>query len=173
VQRVLDGAGIRRATLYNHFTDVDTLIEAALVATFTRVTDLCHARLAGIADEAPDQDAFRDKLRSLIREFSRLPPTVRLRQTHTIALSATHPQWAKSIVELQNQTAEALSTTIRDAQVRGFLRSDLDPHATAVMGLSVRISRFVDDAADHRLGDERWAAAYFNALDKAMLTPED
>ncbi len=31
VQRVLDGAEVSRATLYNHFADVDTLIEAALV----------------------------------------------------------------------------------------------------------------------------------------------
>ena len=74
VHRVLNGAGISQATLCNHFTDVDTLIEVALVATFTQETDLYQARLAGIVDEAPDQDAFRDKLRSLIRELSRLPP---------------------------------------------------------------------------------------------------
>ena len=34
VQQVLDGAQVSRATLYNHFADVDTLIEAALIATF-------------------------------------------------------------------------------------------------------------------------------------------
>jgi AcrR family transcriptional regulator len=173
VQRVLDGAGVSRATLYNHFTDVDTLIEAALVATFTQETDLYRARLAGIVDDAPDRAAFRDRLHSLIQDFSHLPAAVRLRRTHTIALSATRPQLAASIAELQDQINETWSATIRDAQARGFVRTDLDPHATAVMVLSVTIGRIVDDAARNKLGDKRWAEACFDLLATAMLPPGD
>jgi AcrR family transcriptional regulator len=173
VQRVLDGAGVSRATLYNHFTDVDTLIEAALVATFTQETDLYRARLAGIVDDAPDRAAFRDRLHSLIQDFSHLPAAVRLRRTHTIALSATRPQLAESIADLQDQINETWSATIRDAQARGFVRTDLDPHATAVMVLSVTIGRIVDDAARNKLGDERWAEACFDLLATAMLPPGD
>ena len=40
VQRVLDGAGVSRPTLYRHFPDVDGLIEAAMVEIFRQQIDL-------------------------------------------------------------------------------------------------------------------------------------
>jgi len=173
VQRVLDGAGVSRATLYNHFADVDTLIEAALVATFAQETDLYRSRLAGIVESAADKAAFRETLRTLIDDFSHLPAVVRLRRTHTISLSATRPNLATSITKIQDQTTATWRDTIREAQERGFVRSDLDPHATAVMVLSITIGRIVDDAASNQIGDERWAAAYFDIIERAMLTPDD
>jgi AcrR family transcriptional regulator len=172
VQRVLDGAGVSRATLYNHFADVDTLIEAALVATFSQETDLYRSRLAGIVGNAPDRAAFKEALRSHVTDFSRLPAIVRLRRTHTIALAATRPNLAASITAIQDQITQTWSDTIREAQARGFVRSDLDPHATAVMVLSLTIGRIVDDAASNRIGDERWASALFDIIDRALLAPE-
>lgn len=173
VQRVLDGAEVSRATLYNHFTDVDTLIEAALVATYTQETDLYRARLATLIDDAHDHAGFREALRTLNNEFSLLPAAVRLRRTHTIALGATRPALAASIAELQDQITETWSTTIRDAQARGFVRSDLDPRTTAVMVLSLTIGRIVNDAAGNQISDEQWASASFDIFDRAMLTPGD
>lgn len=173
VQRVLDGAGVSRATLYNHFADVDTLIEAALVATFTRETDLYRARLATIVDDASDRAAFREALRTLMADFSRLPATVRLRRAHTIVLSAARPQLAIAVAGLQDQINETWSQTIRDGQARGFIRADLDPHEAAVMVLSITLGRIVDDVAGNRIGDQRWAAVAFDVFDRAMVTPGD
>lgn len=173
VQQVLDGAQVSRATLYNHFADVDTLIEAALIATFTRETDLYRARLANIVDDASDRAAFREALRTLMNDFSHLPDTVRLRRAHTMVLSAARPQLATAIAELQDQINETWSDTIRNGQARGFIRDDLDPHETAVMVLSITLGRIVDDVAGDRIGDERWAAAAFDLFDRAMVSPGD
>lgn len=172
VQRVLDGAEVSRATLYNHFADVDTLIEAALVATFAQETDLYRSRVARVIDDAHDDATFREALRTLINDFSHLPASVRLRRTHTIALGTTRPSLAASIAEIQDQITETWSTTIREAQARGFVRNDLDPHAAAVMVLSLTIGRIVNDAAGNQISDEQWASAFFDILDRAMLTPE-
>lgn len=173
VQRVLDRAQVSRATLYNHFGDVDTLIEAALVATFTRETDLYRARLANIVDDAPDRAAFRTALMALMNDFSRLPATVRLRRAHTIVLSASRPQLATAVAGLQDQINETWSRTIRNGQARGFIRTDIDPHEAAVMVLSLTLGRIVDDVAGSGIGDERWAAAAFDIFDRAMVTQED
>ena len=173
VQRVLDGAEVSRATLYNHFADVDTLIEAALVATFAQETDLYRSRVARVIDDAHDDATFREALRTLINDFSHLPASVRLRRTHTIALGTTRPSLAASIAEIQDQITETWSTTIREAQTRGFVRDDLDPHAAAVMVLSLTIGRIVNDAAGNQISDEQWASAFFDILDRAMLTPEN
>ncbi len=88
-----------------------------------------------------------EALRTLINDFSHLPAAVRLRRTHTIALGTTRPTLAASIAEIQDQITETWSTTIREAQTRGFVRGDLDPHAAAVMVLSLTIGRIVNDAA--------------------------
>lgn len=173
VQRVLDGAQISRATLYNHFPDVDSLIEAALVATFTQETDLYRSRLANIVEDAPDRAAFREALRILMNDFSRLPAVVRLRRAHTMVLSAARPQLATAVAELQDQINEVWGQTIRDGQARGFIREDLDPHEVAVMVLSLTLGRIVDDVAGDSIGDERWAAAAFDVFDRAMVTPGD
>jgi AcrR family transcriptional regulator len=173
VQRVLDGAGVSRTTLYNHFTDVDTLIERALVATFAQETDHYVALLGTIVADAPDRAAFGDAVRSLITAFSHLPAAVRLRRTHTIALGAARPTLQASIAEQQDRITAAWATTISDAQQRGFIRRDLEPHATAVMVLSITIGRIVDDAAGEQISDQQWASAFIDIAERAILTPED
>jgi hypothetical protein len=92
---------------------------------------------------------------------------------YTIALSATRPTLATSIAEIQDQITQTWSTTISEAQARHFLRGDLDPHATAVMVLSLTIGRIVDNAGRNQLNDDEWASAIFDILDKAFLTAQD
>jgi hypothetical protein len=41
------------------------------------------------------------------------------------------------------------------------------------MVLSLTIGRIVNDAAGNQISDEQWASAFFDILDRAMLTPED
>lgn len=149
---------------------MDTLIEAALVATFAQETDLYRSRVARVIDDAHDDATFREALRTLINDFSHLPASVRLRRTHTIALGTTRPSLAASIAEIQDQITETWSTTIREAQTRGFVRGDLNPHAAAVMVLSLTIGRIVNDAAGNevRIGGHRLRLATASLPDVAQ-----
>jgi len=171
VQDVLDRADVSRATLYNHFDDVDTLLEAALVAGFAREVEFYGTRLALLVEEASDRLAFRAALRTLLEEFSRLPSIVRYRRAHTITIGATRPVFAASIAAIQDDLTATWARTIRMGQERGFIRSDLDPHDIAVIAQSLAIGRIVDDAAGRQLGDGRWAAVAFAVLDSGFLVP--
>jgi len=92
VQRVLDTAEVSRATLYRHFPDVDSLIEAALVENFRGVVDLYPGMVVDMVERSTDADDFRRAVRDFLSTFSTIP-TIRLQRTHTIALAATRPDF--------------------------------------------------------------------------------
>jgi AcrR family transcriptional regulator len=172
VQRVLDSAEISRATLYRHFPDVDTLIEAALVENFRQIVDLYIGIATDLVENSPDLPAFREAVRSFLTNFSMIPAAVRLQRTHTIALAATRPALAASIAVAQEALTDGWATAFAVAQQRGLFRDDLDTRAAAVMLQAIALGRIVDDAASTHLGNERWAQSFFEFIDRTMLSSE-
>lgn len=172
VQRVLDAAEVSRGTLYHHFPDVETLIEAALIESFSQENVLYRSMLADLVERSTDLASFRDGVRELLRLFSTTPAVVRLRRTHTIALSATRPALAAAIAPIQASITDAWADTVREAKRRGYLRPDLDDRAVAVVVQAVAIGRIVDDADDDPIGDDRWAAIHFDLLDRTFIVSD-
>lgn len=172
VQRVLDAANVSRGTLYHHFGDVDTLIEAALVETFRQELDHYLNLLVELIKHSPDSTTFRQTLRPLVQAFSTMPASVRLRRAHTIVLAATRPKLASAIASVQNSVTEAWEVTILELQGRGFVRADLNAHATAVMVQAITLGRIVDDAASNHLTHEQFADSFYQIIDLAILAPE-
>jgi AcrR family transcriptional regulator len=169
VQRVLDSAEVSRATLYRHFPDVDTLIEAALVENFRQVVDFYIGVATNLVESSPDLPAFRTAVRTFLTNFSTIPASVRLQRTHTIALAATRPALATSIEAAQEALTDGWAAAFDLAQQRGLMRADLDTRAAAVMIQAVALGRIVDDAAATHLGNERWAQSFYEFIDRAML----
>jgi AcrR family transcriptional regulator len=172
VQRVLDNAEVSRATLYRHFPDVDTLIEAALVENFRSVVDLYIGIATNLVESSPDLPGFRDAVRTFLTNFSAIPANVRLQRTHTIALSSTRPALATSIGAAQEALTDGWAAAFDLAQQRGLMRADLDTRAAAVMIQAIALGRIVDDAAATHLGNERWAQSFFEFIDRTMLNSE-
>lgn len=173
VAQVLELAGVSRATLYNHFGDVDALIEAALVETFGEELRQSISTITGLLENTSDRHAFRKALRQFIDGVARMPVVVRLRRTHTIALTSTRPALAAAISLVQQDITDAFEHLIRTMQARGLARTDLDPRAIAVILQAAGVGRIIDDAAKDPIGDDRWAAVYFEFLDRTVLSPGD
>jgi len=171
VQRVLDGAEVSRATLYRHFPDVDSLIEAALVHTFRQVVDFYIGAATNLVEGSSDVATFRVAVRTFLTNFSAISPAVRLQRTHTIALAATRPTLATSIAAAQEDLTDGWDRAFQLAQQRGLMRQDLDTRAAAVMIQALGLGRIVDDAAATHLGNERWAQSAFDFIDRTMVTP--
>lgn len=171
VQRVLDTAEVSRATLYRHFPDVDSLIEAALIENFRGVVDLYLGMVVDMVERSTDADDFRRAVRAFLTTFSTIPPSVRLQRTHTIALAATRPDLAEEIGEVQESLTDGWADAFHTAQQRGLMRPDLDTRAAAVIIQSMGLGRIVDDAATTRLDNERWAEAMFDFITRALLDP--
>jgi AcrR family transcriptional regulator len=173
VQRVLDRAGVSRATMYRHFEDVDGLIEAALGEVYRREVDRYSAISIELIASATDPAQFRRLLRTMLDGFSAISPTVRLQRAHTIALAATRPRLATAIALVQEAVTDRWTSVVVEGQRRGFLRADLDPRAAAVVIQALTIGRIVDDAGTTHLGNDRWAEVLFETFDRTFLTPGD
>lgn len=173
VQRVLDGADVSRATLYRHFPDVDSLIEAALVHTFRGVVDRNLETATALVETSPDVASFRAVVLSYLHAFSTIPASVRLLRIHTIALAATRPALAAAIAEAQENLTDGWDRAFQLAQQRGLLRQDVDTQAAAVMLQAIGLGRIVDDASVSHLGNERWAQSFFDFVDRTMIAPGD
>lgn len=171
VQRVLDEAEVSRPTLYRHFTDVDGLIEAALIETFRREVDRYVTLAAQVVEQATDLASFREALRTLLLNFSTVPAAVRMQRTHTIVLASTRPKLAAAVAAVQRTLTDGWQTNLEEAQRRGFVRADLDTRAAGVMVQAIALGRIVDDADSHHLTNKRWAQTFFDLIDRAFLNP--
>lgn len=169
VQRVLDGAGVSRATLYRYFADVDSLIEAALVEIFRMEADRHLALLAALVDDSPDLATFREGLLVAARRFATIPPVVRIHRVHTLVLASTRPALAAAVATVQESLNDGWERALTVAQGRGFVRTDLDVRAVALIIQSIGPGRILDDVAATHLGDARWAEAFFEVVDRTVL----
>lgn len=173
IQRVLEVAEVSRATLYNHFGDVDSLIEAALIHTFSQELDDSRMALLRLVEEAVDYAAFRVALRAYVQTVAEIPSDVRMRRTHTLSLTAGRPALAVAIRVVQDEITAAWEETIQFIIDRGFARPGLDPRATAVILQALPLGYIVDDVSGDHIGTDRWADSYFELVSRAMLAPVD
>ena len=171
IQRVIERSGVRRATVYNHYSDVDTLIEAALLETFGQELRQNRDTVSQLIDASPDLPTFRAAFRTFVDQLSQTPASVRLRRTHTLALTSTRPAFAAAISATQDEVTEVWVDIMRRGQERGFIRPELDARAAAVLVQSAGLGRIVDDTASEPLGNERWAAMFFDMVDRTILLP--
>jgi AcrR family transcriptional regulator len=172
VQRVLVEADISRATLYRHFPDVDGLIEAALVETFSQELDRFQNLANDLVERSTDSESFRDEVRDFFVTFCSIPAVFRLRRTHTFVLASTRPGLAATIATMQEILTDKWEATIQVAQDKGFFRQELDTRAAAVLLQAVALGRIVDDTSASQVSNERWANMYFELVDRTMMVVE-
>lgn len=170
VQRVLDGAGVSRATLYRHFPDVDGLIEAAMVEIFRQQVDLTLGAARDLVELSTDREMFRDGLRPLLEALSKTPAQVRIQRAHTLVLGASRPELGKAVAIVQESLNDGWEEVVRSAQMRGLVRKDVDPRTVGVLVQSLSLGRIIDEVAVKHMGDTNWAKALFDVLDRAFFT---
>ena len=170
VQRVLDGAGVSRATLYRHFPDVDGLIEAAMVEIFRQQIDLNLRAARELVELSTDKEMFRDGIGRLLEALSKTPTQVRILRAHTVVLGTSRPELGKAVATVQESLNDGWEEVVRSAQMRGLVRKDVDPRTVGVLVQSLTIGRIIDEVAVKHMGDTNWAKALFDVLDRAFFT---
>jgi len=170
VQRVLDGAGVSRATLYRHFPDVDGLIEAAMVEIFRQQVDLNLRAARELVELSTDKEMFRDGIGRLLEALSKTPAQVRILRAHTVVLGTSRPELGIAVATVQESLNDGWEEVVRSAQMRGLVRKDVDPRTVGVLVQSLTIGRIIDEVAVKHMGDTNWAKALFDVLDRAFFT---
>ena len=172
VQDVLDRAEVSRGTLYHHYGDVDSLIEATLVEAYG--TESIANRLAfhALVERATSVSEFRQETARLMIRVAEVGARVRIRRAHTLSLCSTRPLLGEAVAAEQQELTDAWVDTILLAKERGFVRPEIDPRLAAVFVQAIGIGRIVDDLASEPLSKEQWAKLFFDVYDAVLFTPE-
>lgn len=93
---------------------------------------------------------------------------------HALSLARTQPSLAVKIAQLQTELTETMTEVNREFQRRGWMRTDIDPRALAVLIQAMNLGRIVDDVVDdsHRVAPAEWIAIYNGVLDRNFILDE-
>lgn len=167
IEAVLEVSKVSRSSLYYHFTDLPDLLEEALVARFARSVDESIAAMQMTLQTAGSSEEVAAALRALTRVTqSRARAGRRIERIATLAECAHSPQLRERLAAEQRRMNEATTRIIRSAQERGWVRSDLEPQAVAVLIQAYTIGRIVDDIDPEPVDEEAW----FTVIDEVVAT---
>lgn len=171
VQDVLDRAEISRGTLYHHYGDVDSVIEAALAASYSREIRANREAALELVERCKTVTEFRREIKRLLDSVGELPASVRLRRVHTIALCQTRPDLDEAIRHEQDENNRAWYELLVAAQEKGFVRRDVDPVIGAAFAQGIGISRIIDEISSEPMSNQTWSNLLFDFYDKFLLAP--
>ena len=170
---ILDTTGVSRSSLYHHFGDRDGLIDAARLVMFTRAVDSDLVDLERAIDRAQSAEAFRasiEQMNTAVQSPKRQPG--RLRRAYTLGATKTRPQLAEALASEQRRLTERYTMLIQAAQVRGWVRRDLDASAVAVYLQAVTLGRIVSDIDTRPVDPGSWRDLIWHVLESSILSDD-
>lgn len=126
--------GVTKGSIYWHFADRATLVQAALAM---HIDDLISETLTGIQaaiEEASDTQDYLARLAPYIMNpFDRAISDLRWQRLEMLCAIRREPElWAQA-QELHARSLERFTELMHQAQQSGYLRSDLDPQSIATV----------------------------------------
>ncbi len=145
VAAVVERAGLTTGSLYWFFKNREALINSALAERYIRkmreMFDETTAR-ARAGAVVPSEAAFG--VADLTEEGRAEARAERIR---VLAAAIDNPDLTLRVAELQRELIGQLADLIRVGQEHGVIRSDVDPHATAVMVHATTVGLAIVDLA--------------------------
>ena len=157
VEMVLSESRISRGSLYHHFDDFPDLVESALIELNRTYVDGSIEVMARALGSATTKEEFLDGVRK-VTEFQHSSERlkVRLDRVRMIALCFDSPTFRDKFGEAQADFVDALTDIVRDAQERGWARTDFDPKALATFMSAYNIGLTLNDVSSDPVSAETW-----------------
>jgi AcrR family transcriptional regulator len=151
LEDVLREANASVSSLYHHYGNIRSLIDEAQMARFDSETGQNIQRFRDAVLRTRDKDDFARLIDATVRDlYSRERRRNRSRVVNAFGSIFENPNFQDRLVALQNANADVLVEAFVNAQVRGFVREDLDLRGFAIWCLGLTYSRAVPDM----LGDD-------------------
>jgi AcrR family transcriptional regulator len=157
VEDVLIQSGISKGSLYHHFDDFTHLIEAALVRRFSRNVDESIAVISTVVTSAHSKDEFLAGLERVTRatQSAALAP-MRFERARALGMAGWNPRFRESLGSEQHRLTAGLADLFREAQSKGWLNSQFDPQAAAVLIQAYTLGQVLDDVDEDSMDREAW-----------------
>lgn len=156
--RILRSTGISKGSLYHHFTDFSELIEAAMARQFSRTVDWSIAGVAEVMTKARTHEELFSLLGQLLVEtHSPVRAVHRLRRAMLAGITVGNPRFQQTLAGEQDRMTQAMTELIHQAQKRGWITSEVDAHASAVLVQAFTLGLVVNDIASKGMEPLQWA----------------
>ena len=157
VEMVLEKSGISKGSLYHHFEDFPSLLEAALVYRFHRVVDSSIALIANtVATATTREEFFADMEKVTAITHSREMTAIRFERARALGHAGTSERFREALGVEQQRLTLAFADLVREAQSQGWVTRDIDPMATAVFIQAYTIGKLIDEVTAEPVDEQEW-----------------
>ena len=157
VEMVLEKSGISKGSLYHHFEDFPSLLEAALVYRFHRVVDSSIALIANtVATATTREEFFADMAKVTAITHSREMTAIRFERARALGHAGTSERFREALGVEQKRLTLAFTDLVREAQNQGWVTGDIDPMAAAVFIQAYTIGKLIDEVTAEPVDEQEW-----------------
>lgn len=171
VDEVLLLSGISKGSLYHHFNDFSDLIEEALVRRFSTYVDQSIYVLTELVHSAKSKEELIAGLKKVTRQTqdpSRFAN--RFERARALGMAGSNDRFRVALAMEQDRITSALEDLFRESQNRGWMSSDFDPRAGAVLIQAYTLGQVINDVATVKYDNDAWVELIDRIIEKAFVS---
>jgi AcrR family transcriptional regulator len=165
VDNVLAASGVSRGSLYHHFGDFSSLVEATLLRRFAENVEADVRAMESVTERASTKEEYWMHILKLSAE-TQIPERAQKRAERAliISMAAKDEAFGAALAVEQERLTAAMAETIGRAQIRGWVTPDIDRRAIAVFIQAYSLGRSVDDISSTQITQDDWVTVVSGAL---------
>ncbi|CAB4670035.1 unannotated protein [freshwater metagenome] len=164
VAKIAEKVGVTEPLVYHHFKNRAALVTAAYAEWYKRCQDL-EVPIGQLMAMVNNQEEYERAVRASLT-WSYRPERIAARgvRLSVIGAAQTNPELAKAVNEINRSFLTSLAQATEYAQSQGWVRSDLDPMATAYWLHGQINGRVVAEMDEGSIDLAHWDEVSFDAI---------
>ena len=164
VAMIAEKVGVTEPLVYHHFKNRAALVTAAYAEWYKRCQDL-EVPIGQLMAMVNNQEEYERAVRASLT-WSYRPERIAARgvRLSVIGAAQTNPELAKAVNEINRSFLTSLAQATEYAQSQGWVRSDLDPMATAYWLHGQINGRVVAEMDEGSIDLAHWDEISFDAI---------
>ena len=170
IDEVLRACNVSKGSLYHHFKDLADLLDQAMLAKFSMGVDEHIELIESVLQTASSQREVLEGFR-IVTDISQQPS---LRDQRTLRMNLLlradrEPALATKLAVEQRRLTDALEVQIQRMQVLGWVRSDFNARAAAVLIQAYSIGRRVDQIVEDSVLQGDWNTLIYQVIEQGLM----